>query len=484
MQYQLSDLIDLKQSQRLLDNFCDTAGVAAAIIDPKGQVLIASHWQNICVDYHRLSEKSITRCIEAESQVAIKLLQGKNLSVCSCRNGLTHAAAPIVIEGECVANICVGQFLLDNPDIPFSLRQAAELGFDEAAGIEFLSKVPIVTEASFPAVLAFLSACAQMIANLGGKRIELLECKKKLEQSRRKNSELRAMREEVLEDSQSRSLLENMPFGFAYCKMILQRSRPKDFLYLNVNRAFEEMTGSRNAIGRKATEVFPLTSKSSPESLEIYGRVASTGAPESFEIYLEEQDIWLSVSVYSTKKGYFAAVFRDITAGRTTQEGLERINRELEKRAGEWALEMQTKEKKLYEVNTALKVLLGQREEDRKELEEAIADNLKSLVFPYTEKLKTTHLTESQRTYLSILESNVGGMASSLAGKLRIQHINLTPTEMQVATLVRDGKSTKEIADILRVSAKAISFHRDNIRRKLDLKNKKENLRTHLEYLN
>lgn len=306
---------------------------------------------------------------------------------------------------------------------------------------------------------------------------------KELLETREKISENTLPQEEALKGEDSGSLIESMPDGFAYCRMLFDGGTPEDYLFLSVNRAFEEITGCSDVIGKKATEAIPRIKESNPGAFEIYGRVASTGTPERFEIYLEERKIWLCVSAYSIKKGYFAALFCDVTGRRATEESLKRAKRELEGQVEEWSSEMQAKTQKLDEVNTALKVLLDRREEDRKELEEAIANNLKSLVFPYTEKLKTTHLTEAQRTYLSILESNVRELASSLAGKLRLQHINLTPTEMQVATLVRDGRSTKEIAEILRISTKAVSFHRDNIRLKLGLKNKKANLGAYLAYL-
>jgi PAS domain S-box-containing protein len=322
-----------------------------------------------------------------------------------------------------------------------------------------------------------------MLAKLGEKPRTLLEAGKELRKTREKINGFMAVRKEVFRAERDHSLFENMPDGFAYCRMLFQNNQPGDLLYLSVNRAFEKITGLSNVIGKKATEVIPHIREFNPELFEICGRVALTGRPARFEICLAEKKIWLYVTVYSTKKEYFVALFYDITDRKAAEEALKRANLELEMRVSEWTSELQAKTKKLDEVNTALKVLLNRREEERKELEETIANNIKSLVLPYTEKLKTTHLTDAQTTYLSILESNVREMTSSLAKRLCIQHISLTPTEMQVAMLVRDGRSTKEIAEILRISSKAVSFHRDNIRRKLGLKNKKANLGTYLASL-
>ncbi len=121
--------------------------------------------------------------------------------------------------------------------------------------------------------------------------------------------------EEALRENEKRyrSLFENMHNGFAYCKMLFEDNVPQDFIYLDVNSAFEKLTGLRNVVGKKISEVIPGLRESHPVLLEIYGRVALTGKPESFEIYLEPLAIWLFISVYSTEKGYFVAVFDNIT---------------------------------------------------------------------------------------------------------------------------------------------------------------------------
>ena len=127
-----------------------------------------------------------------------------------------------------------------------------------------------------------------------------------------------------------------------------------------------------------------------------------------------------------------------------------------------------------------LKVLLKKREEDKTELEEEILFNVRKLVAPYLEKLQRTGLDKRQKAYISILESNLNEIISPFSRRLSSMHLNLTPTEMEVANLVKNGKTTKEIAEFLNVSSHAIDFHRRNIRRKLGIQNKKANLRIHL----
>ena len=102
--------------------------------------------------------------------------------------------------------------------------------------------------------------------------------------------------------------------GFAYCQMLYDdRDRPVDFVYLEVNHAFEQLTGLRDVVGKRVSEVVPGIRESSPELFEIYNRVALTGQPESFEFDFKLISQWLKISVYSPGKGYFVAVFDDIT---------------------------------------------------------------------------------------------------------------------------------------------------------------------------
>jgi len=131
--------------------------------------------------------------------------------------------------------------------------------------------------------------------------------------------------EDALRESERhyRLLFENMLSGFAYCKMIFDNNnRPLDFLYLEVNDMFEKLTGLKDVIGKKVSEVIPGIQKTNPKLIEIYGRVAITGKPERFELDLKALGLWLLISVYSTDKGFFIAVFDNITDRKKAEETL------------------------------------------------------------------------------------------------------------------------------------------------------------------
>jgi DNA-binding CsgD family transcriptional regulator/PAS domain-containing protein len=159
----------------------------------------------------------------------------------------------------------------------------------------------------------------------------------------------------------------------------------------------------------------------------------------------------------------------EITSLKLTEEAL----RESEARLTQQKVDLE-------EANIALKVLLKQREGDKSDLEQKVINNVKEMVLPYVEKLKKVNLKPKDRKVVEIMESHLNDIISPMMQKLANASIILTPQEIQVASLVKDGKASKEIADILNVSETTVHFHRKNLRKKFGLSNSRTNLRSYL----
>ena len=142
--------------------------------------------------------------------------------------------------------------------------------------------------------------------------------------------------------------------------------------------------------------------------------------------------------------------------------------------------ELRIKSKKLRELTTALEVLLARRNEEKQKLEANVVVNITQMVEPYLQKLKRSDLDNTQKALLSVMESALANVTSSFLTKLAKSKFNLTPAEIEIAHLVKHGRSSKEIAELMNVSWKTIKSHRTSIRAKLGLRNKKVSLRFHL----
>jgi len=245
-----------------------------------------------------------------------------------------------------------------------------------------------------------------------------------------------------------------------------------------VNNEFEKMSG----YGRQEVESLKKWTDFMYEADARQLRTAQNGrqAASTNTIHLEAQaidrfgqirDVHATLSgIPGTKKRIVSLL--DITERKRSEQTLLKREEELG-----------AKTRELEEVNTALKVLLKRREEDRKETEETISSNIRDLVLPHLSKLKKRMPGAREKSQINTIESILKGIISPFTQKLSSRMLNLTPKEIQVANLIRDGKTTKEIAEHLDVSKSAIDTHRHHIRQKLGLKNKRVNLTTYLHSL-
>ncbi len=314
----------------------------------------------------------------------------------------------------------------------------------------------------------------------------------------------RKLAEEGMEASERkfRRLIESIPIAL----FVYEGSK---FSYLNP--ACESITGyTRDEM--YLLDVWEIAHPDYRDAIREYVHRRQQGGPvparHKFKIITKSgEERWVeraAIDIEMEGRPLILFVVTDITEHKQTKDSLEGLVRErtaelseknrqlveevMERKRAEAALRKKTNElqlhsTKLEELNTALKVLLQQREEDRTELEAKVISNVKHLLSPHVEKLRKHNFGRKSKMHLDILESNLHNIVSSFSHKLSSKHLNLTPTEIKVANLVREGKTTKEIAGFLESSPSSINIHRFHIRRKLGLIGKETNLQSYLTSL-
>jgi PAS domain S-box-containing protein len=217
------------------------------------------------------------------------------------------------------------------------------------------------------------------------------------------------------------------------------------------------------------------------------GLMREQGFIKDFEVRCRHKNgsiVWVSFNAKLVRDDQgnilcYEGTSQDITDRKRAEDELAKYRESLEQLVAERTLGLEDKTKALEELNISLKVLLRHREEDKKELEDRFRMNIKKLIMPFAEKMKRTHLDERQLAYLSIIEKHLNDITSSLTKNMH--QFNFTPTEVKVASLLNDGKTTKEIAKIIGIATSSIDTHRNHIRKKLGIIKKKVNLRSHLQ---
>jgi PAS domain S-box-containing protein len=198
--------------------------------------------------------------------------------------------------------------------------------------------------------------------------------------------------------------------------------------------------------------------------------------PNIYEVVLVRKDgvnrtIKVSASAFKEAAGQnrTVVIFSDVTELKQAEDALKRKDQEQD-----------AKIRHIEEANTALRIFLRQKDEDKQDFQTKVLSNVKELVLPFLDKLKITEMNDTQKAYVDILETNLNEIISPFLGTVTSQYLNFTPREIQIANLIRAGKPTKEIARLIGVTKSTIDLHRNHIRNKMGLNNKKVNLRSYL----
>jgi len=334
------------------------------------------------------------------------------------------------------------------------------------------------------------------------------------------NEELRSAHQELREkeaeaalaasEAKYRLLFDASVTGVALLEIVQSpsQSRISDARILEVNTAFVRCTGipCHRLVGNSIRGLWPQTENS---WFDLFDRVLNGDQNAQAEGLHRESGKYMLVRAFRMDMQRICVNLVDISIQKKVEEALEksrknleikvkertaeiqRVNLELRKEVEtrkimedalrEKSRELEIRTERLEEANTTLKVLLRERDSERRELEERVASNINELVRPHLSKLCAANLGERRQALVDAIGRGLEDITSPLSRRFIMECSHLTPMETQVAGLIRQGRTTKEISDLMGVASSTVDYHRFNIRRKLDLTNRRINLQSYLK---
>jgi PAS domain S-box-containing protein len=276
-------------------------------------------------------------------------------------------------------------------------------------------------------------------------------------------------------ENKFRTLVDNAAVGITEVEAMTGR-------FVAVNPMFCEILGrtEEELLGTTFVEItHPDDLDQHPNlSKRMYGGELDHYTLEKRYIKKDGRVIWVNVTISRLWKageapGRSITVVHDITERKKVEEALKETLDQLESRVRERTIELE-------EINIAMQVLLKKGDKEQKRVEDSLQSNINKLVMPFLSRLRKSRTNEERRTYLNILEANLNNITSPFINRLSATYQNLTPKEIQIAELVKQGVRSKEIAELFHVAVGTVVTHRNSIRRKLHLRSTSANLRSYL----
>ena len=162
-------------------------------------------------------------------------------------------------------------------------------------------------------------------------------------------------------------------------------------------------------------------------------------------------------------------VARNVTTRKRTEEALKKSE-----------LKLQEQKRSLEQKNMALKEILEQIEIEKKQIKDDVVVNAERILLPIVEKFKGKGIS---RKYVNLLKQNLQELTSSFGRKLTEKNAVLTPREIEICNMIKNGLTSKEISNLLNISLRTTERHRLNIRNKLGIVNNDVNLTSFLRTL-
>lgn len=309
-EYSLSELIDVPLAKKLMNSIYAATGTMHAILDHEGNILSATGWTDLCKLFHRINPATENRCRQSDQYICDHLKDGNYIGY-KCLNGLMDYCTPIIVEGQHLGTIFMGQVLHEPADKEYFRRQAREFGFDEAAYMKALMRVPVIPKSAAQSLMEFYSRLAQVLVAIG------IEKKRQLEAA---ENEIR--------------LSEDKFYKAFHCSPdIVTISTLKDGYYSEVNETFINKIGYERyeAIGRQSRELGVWLNPSARDLM--VNNIINNGKINNYEALMRTRDgnimdVLVSADQIEIKgQPYLLCVIRDITEQKSLQNEMIKLDR-------------------------------------------------------------------------------------------------------------------------------------------------------------
>ncbi|QZY55376.1 PocR ligand-binding domain-containing protein [Crassaminicella profunda] len=295
MKYTFTDLIDLKQFQRLMESFYNISKVPYTLLDLDGNILSSIGWQDICTKFHRINPKSASRCKKSDLSIKDRFNPVEKYGIYQCENGLMDAFIPVIVKDEHIATLVLGQFFLSHPDIAYFRKQAQTFNFDESAYLKSLSRVPIITKEQLQSYIDYYVQISTILSSMISKELKKRESESLLKNHNAnlekivtsRTAQLTAMNIKLEEDIQKRKSIEkNLKESEERYRLLIDLCpygisvRNKDtILFANTTAAkYFGFENPKEIIGKKMHELFVPHPDYRPSFKENLKKIDRTGS--------------------------------------------------------------------------------------------------------------------------------------------------------------------------------------------------------------
>ena len=257
-QYVFTDLVDVDVFTQLLESFFKATGIPNGLVDPDGELITQAGWTVACAQFHRLHPETRKRCLESNIELMSGLRQGY-VSGCLCGNGLIDYATPVVVEGQQLATLFLGQVFSEVPDLEQFRKQAAQFDFEPETYLDAIRAVPVISRDKLEANMAHMVEMAQVLAVAGLARLREQRLQKSLQETTEKRIQVE-------------HLLDNSPVGISWC----------------------DADGNIEYVNHYFTELFGYTIEDIPDLTTWVDKAYADGGTQKEKVQRWAEEAWLA----------------------------------------------------------------------------------------------------------------------------------------------------------------------------------------------